>query len=462
MTPWIALAAALALPHHEEISPGVHAAGYADKHRDANSGWIATADGALLIDLPRGIPVPEYLALVEKSTGKPARKLILTQPESADQAMLAELKTRGVERTTTAGGVQYLPFPGGAAVFHSRSKTLFGGPFVVHGPRKGLAKADTASLAATLRKLEELAPAHVVPGFGTWGGLPVLTRHRKFVEELRRQVSYFVCQDKPHANLQKEIAMPAEYQAWMPYDNPQPDEIEHVYRELTVPSAPFKGRAPLPGDGKVHALVLIGDLPHEPGHLEEGLRPVFEATGVEAHFTVDIRALSAENLSRVQLLVILRDGLMRPNTTWMTPAQERAIVEFVEGGKAFLNLHNSMGLYPAGGPYLNLVGGRYIGHGPLERFRVEVVDPNHPVTRGVKDFFAADEQHTPPYDEKKVHLLLRNRSDDGKAVAAAGWAYEPGKGRLCHLANGHTREALHHPMNQLLMRNAVNWCLRRE
>ena len=108
-----------------------------------------------------------------------------------------------------------------------------------------------------------------------------------------------------------------------------------------------------------------------------------------------------------------------------------------------------------------LVGGRYIGHGPLERFRVEVVDWKHPVTRNVEDFSVADEQHTPPCDETKVHVLLRNRSDDGQ-TAAAGWVYEPGQGRLCHLANGHTREALLHPMYQQLMRNAVLWCLRRE
>ena len=55
--------------------------------------------------------------------------------------------------------------------------------------------------------------------------------------------------------------------------------------------------------------------------------------------------------------------------------------------------------------------------------------------------------------------MLRNRSDDGK-VAAAGWVREPGRGRLCYLANGHTREALLHPMYQKLLRNAVRWCLR--
>jgi type 1 glutamine amidotransferase len=254
----------------------------------------------------------------------------------------------------------------------------------------------------------------------------------------------------------------------MPYDTPAAEDLDHVYRELTVPVAPFHGREPVRSDPRPHALVLIGDQPHEPGHIEDGLRPAFEATGVVPHFTVDVKALSAQNLGMVRLLVILRDGLQRPESNhradhvWMTPEQERAVAEFVEAGGGFLNLHNSMGLYPPRGPYLELVGGRYTGHGPLERFQVEVVDADHPITRGVGGFFVPDEQHTPIYDEKRVHLLLRSRSDDGKTVAAAGWVREPGRGRLCHLAPGHTREALLHPVYQRLLRNAVRWCLRIE
>jgi type 1 glutamine amidotransferase len=194
---------------------------------------------------------------------------------------------------------------------------------------------------------------------------------------------------------------------------------------------------------------------------------VFEATGVEPRFTVDVRALSAENLARVRLLVILRDGLERPGKgerpdyVWMTPEQGRAVARFVEGGGGLLSLHNSLALYPPDGPYLQMMGGRYTGHGPLERFRVEVADPDHPVARGVEGFSVADEQHAPEYDRGKVRLLLRSRSDEGK-VAAAGWAAEPGRGRLCYLANGHTREALLHPTYQRLLRNAVRWCVRRE
>ncbi|MCI0457690.1 MAG: ThuA domain-containing protein [Gemmataceae bacterium] len=493
----------LLLPHLEQVAPGVFVAGFSDQHRSANCGWVALQEDTLLVDLPRRVSVPAFLAEVTKTVGKPARKLVLTHLQSGDAPLVEALLEHGVTQILTstairnrllaatqkvapalvqafatktsvgdrAVAVDFIPLDGivgegGAALSLPLDQVLFAGPFVVNGPRTRLSGTDTARWVTTLQQLERLGATQIIPGFGSWGGAAVLSRQRRFLAELRRQVGYVVAQGRPQAALPSEVRIPDDYLVWMPYDYPTAADIEHVYRELTVPAAPFNGRLPRKSDPQPHALVLIGDLPHEPGHLEEGLRPVFEATGVVPHFTVDVRALSAENLAQVQLLVMLRDGMQRPRTgpkseyLWMTPEQERAVVQFVEGGGAFLNLHNAMGLYPADGPYLKLVGGKYIGHGPLERFRVEVVDAKHPITRGVQAFTVADEQHTPPYDGTKVHLLLRNRSDDGK-VAAAGWAYEPGRGRLCHLANGHTREALLHPMYQLLLRNAVNWCLGR-
>lgn len=77
---------------------------------------------------------------------------------------------------------------------------------------------------------------------------------------------------------------------------------------------------------------------------------------------------------------------------------------FLEAAGAFLNLHNSMGLNPPNGPSLKLVGGRYIGYRLPERFRVEVVDPHHPITQGIQDFTVADEQRT-PFDKDRVHVL---------------------------------------------------------
>lgn len=468
----VAAAATAAIPHKEQLAPGVWAAGFSDKYRDANCGWVATASDALLIDLPKGMPVPEFLAEAGKLAGKPVKRFILTNPEDKDTAAIAALQEAGVKRVSEAAGVRVIPYADkwgrpGSAVYVTQQKVLFGGPAVVNGPRVPLPGSNTAGWVALLAQLDKLGAARVVPGNGSWVNTGMLERQRRFLMEVRRQVAYMLSMGRSLAYMEKEVKLPADYYVWMPYDDVRPPDIRHVYSELTAPHAPFNGRPPSPSDPKPHALVLIGDRYHEPGHVEPGLQPVFDATGVVPHYFSDVAALTAENLSKVKLFVILRDGMLwpdgpdKPHKIWMTPEQEKAVVDFVEGGGSFLNLHNSMGLYPQDGPYLNLVGGRYIGHGPLERFRVEVVAPNHPVTRGVKTFFAADEQHTPPCDEKKVTVLLRNFNDDGTEKAAAGWAYEPGKGRLVHLAPGHTREALANPQFQLLMRNAVNWCLKR-
>jgi type 1 glutamine amidotransferase len=491
------------LPHLEQIAPGVFAAGFAHRHDSANCGWVALKDSTLLVDLPRGIAVPDFLKQVARVSGKPVRTLALTHFQPSDAPVVESLLEHGIVKIHASPAIRrgllaaskkveavlepndvvkpaigddlvpvdYLDLdgitgPGGAAVHLRKQHVLFAGPFVVHGPRTRLPGSDTGRWIVALRYLEKLEARRVVPGFGSWGSAEVLTRQRRFLTELRRQVGYVIARGRPRTDLATEVRIPADYLVWMPYDTPTAEDLAHVYGELTVPAAPFNGRPPSE-DKLAHALVLIGDEPHEPGHIEEGLRPVFEATNVVPHFAVDVRTLTADNLAKVRLLVILRDGLQRPRTgpkseyVWMTPEQEQAVVDFVDRGGGVLCLHNALGLYPAGGPYLKLMGGRYIGHGPLERFRVEVTDRDHPVTRGVRDFSVADEQHTPVPDKGKVHLLLQNRSDEGK-TAPAGWTVESGRGRVCHLANGHTREALLHPMFQLLMRNGVQWCLHRE
>jgi hypothetical protein len=539
------------LPHHEEIVPGVHAAGFSYQFGNANCGWVVLGDQTLLIDLPRGTPVPEFLVYVEKTTGKPAKTLALTniwqdvawtfpnvynrekrrwlraqKPAGPDKVLpvIEALVSAGITRIVTSARiaerlaialtgpstslvealhertsigdasrvVEFIPLDrardaGAGAVYLPGEEVLFGGPLVHNGNRAKLAGHDTAEWIAALADLERRGAKRVVPGFGTWDGPESvlesspgsIVRFRRVLTELRNQVSHEIAKGHSLDEIQPRVRLPFEMLYWTTHTGPRADQIEHVYRELTVPNAPFADRIPSESDRRPHALVLIGDSPHPPAPIEKALRPVFEATGVVPHFTFDVRALNRENLSKVELFVILRDGRQVPRTevgreklrvledplhgeigTWMTLAQEQAVVEFVAKGGAFLNLHNSLGLYPPAGPYLKLVGGRYIGHGPYERFRVEVADRRHPITEGVNDFTTPDEQHTPIiYDESQVSRFLNSRMDNG-TVVPAGWTREVGRGRVCHLASGHPLEPLLHPMYQRLMRNAVEWLLR--
>ncbi len=169
---------------------------------------------------------------------------------------------------------------GGAAIHLARQGVLFAGPLIVNGPRTPLPGSDTELWLSTLVKFDEFNSERVVPGFGSWGGPEIVGRERRFLTELRRQIAYLIAQGHSESSLKNEVRIPAADLVWMPYDKPTLEDLEHVYRELTVPIAPFDGRAPDPLDPHPHALVLVGDQPHEPGHIIEGLKPVFEAVGV--------------------------------------------------------------------------------------------------------------------------------------------------------------------------------------
>ena len=214
------------------------------------------------------------------------------------------------------------------------------------------------------------------------------------------------------------------------------------------------------------ALALIGDRYHSPVYIRDGLIQALVRENIPVAFLTNHEQLNAENLQKYDLLIFLKDGMIWPHgydveerTLWMTPAQQQAVHDFVEDGKAFLALHNSHGIYPEGGPYYKLFWGNYGGHPPPEEFTVRVEDHDHPVTRGVDDFLTYDEQHLSKYDGDREHLLLRNISKGNKS-APAGWWRDYGQGRFVYLAPGHTPEALNHPMMQRLIRNSVRWLLR--
>jgi type 1 glutamine amidotransferase len=218
---------------------------------------------------------------------------------------------------------------------------------------------------------------------------------------------------------------------------------------------------------KLQALLLAGDGSHDPAIAFAGVGDLLEEMGLVVTRTSDAAGLNAAALSGKALFVIHRDGYTRtwkgqePNTPWMQPHQEEAIESFVLGGGAMLAMHNSGWAYPYRGGYRRTLGGYYIGHPPIRQFHVEVVNHTHPITRGVESYEVVDEQHWLHWDYERVTPLLISQGTDADGrQTVSGWAYQYGLGRVAYLPHGHTLEALQHPMNQRLMRNAVRWLLR--
>ena len=237
--------------------------------------------------------------------------------------------------------------------------------------------------------------------------------------------------------------------------------------QVTSKSKPTTGVEPDPvysTSSRPRALALIGDIYHGPVMMRDGLITALVRENIPVTFIEDPAALNAKSLADCSLLIIARNGRYwpegygKPQTAWMSDAQQKAVWDFVNNGGGFLAVHNAHTMYPKGGLYYKLFGGDFGGHPAPYRFTIRIENKSHPITAGVEDYDIFDEQHMSKYDLDQEHLLLRSVAPDNKQ-AAAGWWNEFGKGRMCYLSPGHTPEALNHPMTQRLLRNAMRWVL---
>jgi Trehalose utilisation len=267
--------------------------------------------------------------------------------------------------------------------------------------------------------------------------------------------------------------------------------------------AMFAGTALAPRLGraaeKAAAFGLIGDRYHNSDYIRTALnRTIQRDLGVNIDFCDETRNLTAETLHGYRLLIILRDGMIWPDgypdestnagwassgkpplvsdppvpptsgkaQFWMKPEQGKAVRQFVDGGGSALFLHNVTHVGLTNQDFRDVLGAAYAGHPPIRTFKVKVKNPDHPITKGVRDFVVTDEQHYMDYDKDPKYLLLETENVDGLdyrgrgAKAPGGWAYEYGKGRVCYFSPGHLVSVLWNPEYIKLQHNAVHWLMR--
>ena len=252
------------------------------------------------------------------------------------------------------------------------------------------------------------------------------------------------------------------------------------------------GSVPSQKAGRPRVLALIGDRYHNPDYIRVSLDRVFGELDLPVTYTINYEELSGSLLSRYELFVCFRDGMIWPGgylepngysysrqledregwpkeepRGWITEGQGSAIKEFVLAGGGFYALHNSSHISLYSQDYRDVMGGAYIGHPPLRPFKVRVVNPDHPITRGVQDFMVNDEQHYVTYDKAPENVILKSENVDGLnyedrgTSSVAGWAFDYGKGRVVFTAVGHTNHAMWNPEHLKIQRNAVRWLTRR-
>jgi len=147
-------------------------------------------------------------------------------------------------------------------------------------------------------------------------------------------------------------------------------------------------------------VLFLGDNGHHRPELRfRQLQPVLAKRGIELTYTDKVDALNPKLLGGY-------DGLMiYANTTKVSPEQEQALLDFVEGGKGFIPLHCASYCFLNSPRYIDLVGAQFQKHG-TGTFRTTIAEPNHPIMKGFSGFESWDETyvHT-KHNEKDLTVL---------------------------------------------------------
>jgi type 1 glutamine amidotransferase len=219
----------------------------------------------------------------------------------------------------------------------------------------------------------------------------------------------------------------------------------------------------MPVQHPAKAMVIVnGDDTH---HDLLSAATVFQQLGIEAGFAtrraagahrfVDARAETAE---ASVYLFYTSGGLF-------STAQQEALAAAVSAGKGIVALHGANimgwqgeGLDPADRPLYELLGNRYLSHGPGHhegRHRIEIV-ADHPVTAGVESFDLFDEYYEFELADDNIKVLAQRTRADGEIIPVM-YSREVGAGRVIYLALGHDMRAWGEPAYRTLVRQALTW-----
>ena len=227
------------------------------------------------------------------------------------------------------------------------------------------------------------------------------------------------------------------------------------------------GLAALAGAGeapaKIQVLLITGDdvAPfHDWRENSEATREVLVAAG-----RFDVRVcedpLILESATALDAYDVIVFTMFNRHLPMLTDTAKKNLLAFVEGGKGFYVQHLASASYGAWEEFGKLCGRKWVmgtsGHGPRGVFTCNIANPDHPITKGMKDFKTFDELYAKLQGDEPIEVLVSADSDWSHRTEPIVFTRTYGKGRCVHNALGHDRKAIMNPSCQKLIARGVEW-----
>lgn len=214
--------------------------------------------------------------------------------------------------------------------------------------------------------------------------------------------------------------------------------VEFVRQPAGMPKAPTPPRPGAKGEG-------------DPAHQEARRKfAAEEKTYLDTwmpRVEAELTKLSPANLRNY-------DAVLFASTTGDLPIPDKqGFVDWVASGKAFIGVHAATDTFHGFRPFVDMIGGEFLTHGPQVTVECLNEDPTHAACRPLPARWTVFDEiyQFKSYDRSRVHGLLRldrlmRTADEVKAGQATpghyplAWSRKYGQGRVFYTALGHRED----------------------
>lgn len=207
-------------------------------------------------------------------------------------------------------------------------------------------------------------------------------------------------------------------------------------------------------------LILLGGQWHDFDGFAGAARALLEPHGVQVEATYDLDRLLQLGKNRYDVVLSYTcltsdEGAAHDTGVHrLTNDQIDGLTNWIRRGGGFLAAHAATVIGESDPKLGELIGGVFVSHPPQFSFTVYPMFEEHPITAGVEAFSVHDEfymeAHTP---DVNIHMVAFDR---GVAYPMV-WSRTEGRGRVAHIAPGHSEQVWALELYQQLLLQALDW-----
>ncbi len=217
---------------------------------------------------------------------------------------------------------------------------------------------------------------------------------------------------------------------------------------------------------KIKVLVVTGGHPYDKPAFDKLLSSFPELVISKAELPKD-RDRLAPGLEKEIDVLLLYDQDNSP----LTEQQKQNFIELLRRGIGVFALHHHLSAHQDWDEHFDLIGGRDFWQKEINQFRgkkyprstfiddvsinVQIADPNHPITAGVKPFVIQDEAYGKCPVHPDVHLILSTVCP--QATFQIAWTWKYGASPIFVNMLGHGPSAWNQPEFRRIFIQAIHW-----